>query len=106
MTDHKQAHADLLARLGYKPLNRAWAKLEILLGLTAAGAGLLLGDWTVSHAEPELVPRAIFAALTLFTFGGYLTLAGHRSHLYQSNNALTAFVVSEIHKLRDKGALE
>ena len=34
-----------MPNLGYKPLNRTWAKLEILFGLTAAGIGLLLGNW-------------------------------------------------------------
>ena len=39
----------LRAALGYKPLNRTWAKREILLGLFAAAVGLLLGEWAVAH---------------------------------------------------------
>ena len=92
----------LQASLGHKPLNRTWAKLEILLGLAAAGAGLLFGQWLFSHrAEPEGFLLA--AALLLFVLGGYLALAGSRSHLYQSNNELTAFLLEEIHRLHDKG---
>ncbi len=29
--------------LAYRPLNRTWAKLEILFGLVALGVGLFLG---------------------------------------------------------------
>jgi hypothetical protein len=32
------------------------------------------------------------AGLILFVLGGYLALAGHRSHLYQSSNELTAYL--------------
>lgn len=49
--------APLLTQLGYKPLNRTWAKIE---------------------------------------------LAGHRSHLYQSNNELTAYLAAKIDNLRMK----
>ena len=69
-------------RLGYKRLNRAWAKAEILLGLAAAGVGIAL------LAQPlfdEPVMRNA-AGVGLFTLGCYLALAGHRSHLYQSAN--------------------
>ena len=34
-------HRQLLADLGWKRLSAAWAKLEILLGLTAAGCGVI-----------------------------------------------------------------
>jgi hypothetical protein len=40
---------DLHARLGYKPLSRTWAKVELLLGLTAFGLGILIGQWTLSR---------------------------------------------------------
>lgn len=88
---------DILARLGYKPLNRTWAKAEILLGLTAAGAGLLLGVRAAVQPLAELPWGFAAAGLALFVLGGYLALAGHRSHLYQSNNELTAFLADEIH---------
>ncbi|MBY0228857.1 MAG: hypothetical protein K2W96_06245, partial [Gemmataceae bacterium] len=60
-------------RLGYKRLHKAWAKVEILLGLLAAGAGLLLG------MRGEMDSSTIAASLGLFSLGGYLALAGHRS---------------------------
>jgi hypothetical protein len=75
----------------YNPLSRRWAKLEILLGLTAAGVGTLLGNW-VTHAEPEHLPWVLGGALVLFVLGGYLALAGHRSHLYQSINEQTQMI--------------
>ena len=80
---------------GYRPLSRPWAKLEILLGLTAAGVGTLLGNW-VTHAEAEHLPWVLAGSLALFVLGGYLALAGHRSHLYQSNNRLAAHLAELI----------
>jgi hypothetical protein len=99
----KDRLAELHAALGHKPLSRAWAKAEIVLGLTAAGAGLLLGNWALAH-EPvaDGVPHAA-AGLGLFVLGGYLAMAGHRSHLYQSNNELTAYLAAEFHRSKDKG---
>jgi hypothetical protein len=91
----------LQAALGYKPLHRTWAKAEILLGLLAAGVGLLLGQWAVPRpGEPDW-PLA-GAALLLFVLGGYLALAGHRSHLYQSSNELTAYLAEEVRGRQDK----
>ncbi len=81
-------------RLGYARLNKAWAKLEILFGLLAAGGGLLLG----LRATPW---ELIAAGLGLFALGGYLALAGHRSHLYQSANDRVALLVEEIRRARD-----
>jgi hypothetical protein len=86
--------------LGYQPLNRTWAKLEIVFGLTAAGVGLLLGNWS-AHAEPERLVLQLAAALALFVLGSYLTLAGHRSHLYQSLNEQTKLLQDAIHHLHD-----
>lgn len=87
------------AWLGYKKLNRTWAKAEILLGLTASGIGLLLGQWTSSRATPEFAWQHALAALALIVPGGYLTLAGHRSHPYQSANETTAFLLAEMERL-------
>src|SRR5438128_1596804 len=80
--------------LGYKRLNRPWAKIEIVLGLGAAGIGLCLA----SHA-PVLETMAF--GVILFVLGGYLTLAGHRSHLYQSNTELAAFFLRELDRLTE-----
>jgi hypothetical protein len=86
----------LTERLGHKPLNRTWAKAEMLLGLTAAGAGHMLGVRAAVQPLAEVPWGFAAAGLALFVLGGYLALAGHRSHLYQSNNELTAFLADEI----------
>jgi hypothetical protein len=93
----------LRAALGYKPLNRTWAKGEILLGLFAAGVGMLLGVWAVAHPA-EVQWSAAAASVFLFVLGGYLALAGSRSHLYQSSNELTAFLLEELHRLKNEGS--
>ena len=82
--------------LGYKRLNRPWAKIEIVLGLGAAGIGLCLA----SHA-PVLETMAF--GVILFVLGGYLTLAGHRSHLYQSHTRLAAYLMTALSRVKDKG---
>jgi hypothetical protein len=98
----EQRLARLHAALGHKPLSRAWAKAELLLGLAAAGVGLLLGDWAVSRAAEVEWPAAGLG-LALFVLGGYLALAGHRSHLYQSNNELTALLLEHLQRSEGKG---
>jgi hypothetical protein len=103
MTDHDQRLTDLHAALGYRRLNPAWAKLEILLGLLAAGAGLFLGQWTLSRPDADIAWGLAAAGLALFVLGGYLTLAGHRSHLYRSMNDRTAHLAAQIDSLQDKG---
>jgi hypothetical protein len=42
------------------------------------------------------------AALALFVLGSYLTLAGHRSHLYQSQNDLTCYLIESLRSAKDK----
>lgn len=90
-----QGLADLHAALSFKPLSWRWAKLEIAIGLFAAGAGLFGGQWVFSWAREVNWPAAA-GSLALFVLGGYLALAGHRSHLYQSNNALAAYLAEQI----------
>ena len=102
MTGRPDALDDLHAHLGYKPLSPTWAKLEIFFGLAAAGIGLFLGDWAVARAADTLWVTAA-GALALFVLGSYLALAGHRSHLYQSANDLTAFLAERIANSKDKG---
>ncbi|HKI31900.1 MAG TPA: hypothetical protein VKA46_08525 [Gemmataceae bacterium] len=92
----------LHAALGYKPLSRPWAKVEILLGLLAASVGLLLGTWAVSRPTEVEWPFAA-VGLALLVLGGYLALAGHRSHLYQSNNELAALLLENVQRLEGKG---
>jgi hypothetical protein len=95
--------SDLYRRLGYKPLNRAWAKVEILLGLTAAGVGLVLVHWPMSRSPVMGEVVLVLGGLALFVLGGYLALAGHRSHLYQSANERTAYLAEILRHEKDKG---
>jgi hypothetical protein len=103
MTENDQRVARLHQQLGHKPLNRTWAKLEILLGLAAAGLGLLLGVWALTRPADAIRWESVAAALALLVLGGYLALAGHRSHLYQSANELTAYLAELIQNLNVKG---
>jgi hypothetical protein len=79
-----------------------WAKTEIFLGLTAAGVGLFLAAWLLSHTRADLDWYLLAAALALFVLGGYLTLAGQRSHLYRSNLQTAAFLAAAMHRLQEK----
>jgi hypothetical protein len=79
-----------------KPLNRTWAKVEIFLGLGAAGVGLFLGHWALFRPLVEPAWDLVATGLALFVLGGYLTLAGHRSHLYQSLNEQTALLIGKL----------
>src|SRR5436190_7352957 len=97
-TKRDHALSSLLSALGYKPLSRTWAKAEILLGLTAFGVGVLLGQWTLSRPTAEIVWEFAAGALVLIVLGGYLALAGHRSHLYQSSNERTAYLAELIRR--------
>ncbi len=38
----------------------------------------------------------IIVSTALMVFGTYLAMAGHRSHLYQSNNKLAAYLADRI----------
>jgi len=100
MSEQKQAVRDLETGLGYRQLSRTWAKLEILLGLMAAGVAMLLGQW--AFAQPPAIEWGfVVGSLILFILGWYLALAGHRSHLYQSSNESTAYLAEEIRRLKD-----
>lgn len=90
--------ADLHAALGYKPLNRTWAKLEIVMGLFAAGLGLLLIAGLRSYIGQNAEVTWSIAGLLLLVLGSYLAMAGHRSHLYQSNNELAAYLAMLIRR--------
>jgi hypothetical protein len=106
MFDKQQSLSELHASLGYKRLSLAWAKLEILLGLSAAGAGLLLGSWVLTRNGTEIDWTLAIAGSALFVLGGYLALAGHRSHLYQSGNERTAYLAELIRQKNEKGKRE
>jgi hypothetical protein len=103
MVDKEGNLSHFHSELGYKRLSRTWAKMEILLGLAAAGIGVYVGFWLFSPYRAEVAWGLVVGGLGLFVLGGYLALAGHRSHLYQSSNELTARLIKEIRGLKDKG---
>jgi hypothetical protein len=82
--------------LGLKRLNPLWAKGEILLGLFTVAVGLVSGMNLAVRPEAEVPYWAWLGPVLLITLGGYLALAGHRSHLYQSNNRLAAYLAELI----------
>lgn len=85
----------LLAVMGLSRLSRAWAKAEVAIGLACVAAGLrLLGGAT----------GEVWAGGALFVLGGYLAAAGHRSHLYQSLNRHTAYVLQALEAATRPGA--
>ena len=82
--------------LGLKKLNPVWAKVEIFFGLGAVGGSVFGG---LHLARDAGTPEGVWAGLAaVFTLGGYLALAGHRSHLYQSNNRLAAHLADLVRK--------
>ena len=92
----------VLEKAGFKKLNKPLAKLEIVFGLLAVVVGLLVGQWTLlKMSEPDWIWLA--GGILLFVFGGYLALGGHRSHLYQSNNLLTALLLQELTRNQQQG---
>ncbi len=88
MTDPHEMLDRLHADLGWKRLRAGWAKAEIFLGLFVAATGILF------IARPFSPIDLAGTGVLLFMLGGYLAMAGHRSHLYQSNNALAAWLAS------------
>ncbi len=82
--------------LQLRRLKPVWAKCEIVLGLAAVGVGLFIGMGLAVRANPPSDVVEWLAPLALFTFGGYLALAGHRSHLYQSSNSLVAYLAGQL----------
>ena len=80
--------------LGLRPPNLTWAKLEILLGLVSVSTGHLLSIYTIVHAGPSWFWLFLAASILLQSLGGYLALAGHRSHLYHAQNKLTAWLAT------------
>lgn len=94
MTDPLADELDrLCAATGFSrnPFWKTWAKLELGGGLAAAAGGLV----GLVHG-PDAVTIGCGAALV--ALGGYLALAGHRSHLYQSNNRLAAYLAAVVRR--------
>ena len=84
--------------LGFHPRSLVWPKMEILLGLVAVSSGHLLSIYTIVHAGPTYFWLLVATSVLLQSLGGYLALAGHRSHFYQSQNKLTAWLAAQIAK--------
>ena len=83
--------------LGLKRLNPGWPKVEILLGLVAAAVGLV-ACLNPPEVVAELGLGATLIGIVLVVLGAYLAMAGHRSHLYQSQNRLAAWLASRIER--------
>lgn len=64
-----------------RPYSLWWSKIEILFGLGSAGLGIA---WA---GEADL---RSWLTPALCSLGGYLALAGHRSHLYDAMVRRTA----------------
>lgn len=83
---------EFYAETGFKRLRPSWAKIEIALGLSVAVLGL-----RVLIAPPAFVVDqgvvALLLAGSLAVLGLYLAMAGHRSHLYQSQNRVAMWIV-------------
>jgi hypothetical protein len=76
-----------------------WPKVEIFLGLAAGHVGLAIGARAVLHPSTWPLPwmEGAFSFL-LFVLGGYLAMAGHRSHLYIFQVRTTAILLQEMRK--------
>jgi hypothetical protein len=98
MTETEQSLTDLHRALGMKPLDPLWAKAEIFLGLAAA-IGLMAAVRFLAFASTETDWLPILVSMALMVLGVYLARVGHRSHLYQSNNKLAAYLAGEIGKM-------
>ena len=99
MIDTETSLAELHSALGMKKLNPVWAKMEIFLGLSAAAVRMMVAIRVLSSASVEIDWVRIIVSMALMVFGAYLAMAGHRSHLYQSNNTLAAYLAERISKI-------
>jgi hypothetical protein len=82
--------------LKLKRLNPLWAKAEIVFGLFGVAVGLVVGMKFAVQPEAQIPVWVWLCPVLLIVLGGYLALAGHRSHLYQSNNRLAAHLADLI----------
>jgi hypothetical protein len=82
--------------LGLKRLNPAWAKTEIFVGLAVVSAGHLVGVYSIVHGRGLTFWTMMTVSLLCQSLGGYLALAGHRSHVYQSQNKLMIWLAARL----------
>ncbi len=92
-TDVDRSLTQLHGSLGRKKLNKTWAKVEIAGGLVAVAVAIATIARTVAEPLADAFPL-IGAAVILFAMGGYLAMAGHRSHLYQSHDRTAAYLAA------------
>jgi len=59
---------------------------------------MVAGMQLAVRPETEVLAWTWLGSVLLITLGEYLALAGHRSHLYQSNNRLAAHIADLIRK--------
>lgn len=78
--------------IGLKKLTPTWAKAEIFGGLACVWGGLCLLRFD----------DTLTISFFLFVLGGYLAMAGSRSHIYMSSNILAEFLWREIEKSRQQ----
>ena len=111
-TAHDSVDAILDLRAGAELRRRSgggWAKIQIIIGLIAAIWGLLIAEHQVRVFYPRpCPPEAImwtFLGVILFALGGYLALAGHRSHVYRSILESEAKLMEAIHQARMLAAI-
>jgi hypothetical protein len=102
-TTHSHESLDRLYRdLGFQPLSHWWGRGEMIIGLLCVGASVCLMLFLAVETLQGLTPKdtvadrffngTAVAAVCLFALGGYLTLMGHRRHLYESSDRLTAYL--------------
>ena len=102
-TTHSPESLDRLYRdLGFQSLSHWWGRAEILAGLLGVGLSVCLMLFLAVEALHGAGPKDAIAdrflngtavgAIFLFALGGYLALVGHRRHLYESNDRLTAYL--------------
>ena len=74
--------AETYRLLGRRPPSLWWAKAELFLGLGAAACGC----WLLRTEAAAALGAGLLA------LGGYLALAGHRSHLYDAMTRQTTLL--------------
>ena len=101
--------------LGFQPLSHWWGRAEMFLGLACMAAGVfgmicvapeVIRQFTLGVRIPEFDPPywAVTGSFLAFVLGGYLALAGHRRHLYESADRLTAYLADLIRPAADTAA--
>src|SRR5437764_151693 len=104
-----EAALDQLYRdVGFRPLSHWWGRVEMMLGLLAMAAGtfgmILIAPDVVrslsfqsrAPVEFEFPYAYLIGSFGLFVLGAYMAMSGHRRHLYESADKLTAYLADVI----------